>query len=163
DSIPRAARTSMSAARPRASSSNAVFPTPGSPRMTRALLFDARPASRSALICACSASRPISTGHVSPPDNHRPRRVRRFRRCDRTPLRGERGHPQSPGRRTQMTVAPSTTQADLPRIDGFPVGFYNYYPDVSMNYQMNRFSTGEPSMVDEIRAVAERIHDYPDY
>jgi len=37
------------------------------------------------------------------------------------------------------------------------------HPDVSVNYQMNRFSTGEADMMDEMRAIAPRIHDYTDY
>jgi pimeloyl-ACP methyl ester carboxylesterase len=50
------------------------------------------------------------------------------------------------------------------RIEGFPVGYHDdLHPDVSLNYQMNRFSTGEPEMIDEIRAAAARIHDYTDY
>jgi pimeloyl-ACP methyl ester carboxylesterase len=32
-----------------------------------------------------------------------------------------------------------------------------------MNYQMNRFSTGEVDMMDEMRAIAPKIHDYKDY
>ena len=49
------------------------------------------------------------------------------------------------------------------RVEGFPVGFYRLHPDVSVNYQMNRFSTGEADMAAEMRAVAPRIHDYADY
>ena len=49
------------------------------------------------------------------------------------------------------------------REEGFPVGYYYLHPDVSVNYQMNRFSTGEADMMDEIRAVVPRIHDYNDY
>lgn len=45
----------------------------------------------------------------------------------------------------------------------FPVGFYQLHPDVSVNYQMNRFSTGEADMAEEMRAIASRIHDYSDY
>lgn len=43
------------------------------------------------------------------------------------------------------------------------MGYYDLHSDVSLNYQMNRFSTGEADMVDEMRAVAPRIHDYTDY
>lgn len=48
-------------------------------------------------------------------------------------------------------------------VAGFHVGFYQLHPDVSLNYQMNRFSTGEPDMIEAMRAVAPRIHDYNDY
>ena len=49
------------------------------------------------------------------------------------------------------------------RVEGFPVGYYYLHPDVSINYQMNRFSTGEADMIDEMRAIAPKIHDYKDY
>jgi len=48
-------------------------------------------------------------------------------------------------------------------VEGFPVGYYQLHPDVSLNYQMNRFSTGEADMIGEMRAVAPRIHNYTDY
>jgi alpha-beta hydrolase superfamily lysophospholipase len=48
-------------------------------------------------------------------------------------------------------------------VEGFHVGFYHLHPDVSLNYQKNRFSTGEPDMIEAMRAVAPRIHDYNDY
>jgi pimeloyl-ACP methyl ester carboxylesterase len=58
----------------------------------------------------------------------------------------------------------STNSSDQERrVEGFPVGYYHLHPDVSLNYQMNRFSTGEADMIDEMRAVAPRIHDYTDY
>jgi alpha-beta hydrolase superfamily lysophospholipase len=49
------------------------------------------------------------------------------------------------------------------RFEGFPVGYYDLHPDVSVNYNMNRFSTGEADMIGEMRAVGPRIHDYKDY
>jgi pimeloyl-ACP methyl ester carboxylesterase len=59
---------------------------------------------------------------------------------------------------------PSTRRVEPLRMNGFPVGYHDdLHPDVSLNYQMNRFSTGEPEMIDEIRTVAPRIHDYCDY
>ena len=64
----------------------------------------------------------------------------------------------------KTATRPSNSQAEPVRIDGFPVGYYDdLHPDVSLNYQMNRFSTGEPAMLDEIRTVAPHIHDYADY
>ncbi len=45
----------------------------------------------------------------------------------------------------------------------FAVGYYQLHPDESLNYQMNRFSTGEADMIGEMRAVVPRIHDYTDY
>ena len=47
----------------------------------------------------------------------------------------------------------------------FPVGFYKLHPDVSMNFQMNRWYSwvGEPGMLDEMRSVAPRIKNYVDW
>src|SRR5215470_8453977 len=50
------------------------------------------------------------------------------------------------------------------RIEGFPVGFYDdLHPNASLNYEMNRFSTGEPDMIEEMRSVSPKIHDLADY
>lgn len=66
-----------------------------------------------------------------------------------------------------MTLSPATSlsydSSAQRRIEGFPVGYYNLHPDVSLNYQMNRFSTGEADMIDEMRGVAPRIENYADY
>jgi len=56
----------------------------------------------------------------------------------------------SPNRRTEK---PAT----------FAVGYHRIHADVSLNYQMNRFSTGAPDMIAEMREVAPRIRDYRDY
>jgi hypothetical protein len=45
----------------------------------------------------------------------------------------------------------------------FAVGYHHIHPDVSLNYQMNRFSNGGPDMLAEMRAVAPHILDYADY
>jgi pimeloyl-ACP methyl ester carboxylesterase len=49
------------------------------------------------------------------------------------------------------------------RFEGFPVGYHSIHPDVSLNYEMNRFSTGEPEMVAEMRAAAPKIHTHADF
>jgi alpha-beta hydrolase superfamily lysophospholipase len=63
------------------------------------------------------------------------------------------------------TSSPSSADHSIQgrRVEGFPVGYYYLHPDVSVNYQMNRFSTGEADMIDEMRAIAPKIHDYKDY
>ena len=43
----------------------------------------------------------------------------------------------------------------------FPVGYHRIHADLSLNYQMNRFSTASPDMIAEMRAVAPGIRDYP--
>jgi len=45
----------------------------------------------------------------------------------------------------------------------FPIGYYQIHPDYSLNYQMNRFMTGEQSMIAQMLDVAPRIHTYADY
>ena len=66
-------------------------------------------------------------------------------------------------------MATSTTLTEnrsiTPRyFEGFPVGYYDdLHPSVQMNYEMNRFSTGEADMIDEMRSVSTRIHDLADY
>lgn len=55
----------------------------------------------------------------------------------------------------------SSTDVTFP----FPVGYHQIHPDVSLNFQMNRFYNwvGDPRMLDAMRAVAPRIADYPDF
>ena len=47
----------------------------------------------------------------------------------------------------------------------FPVGYYSLHPDVSMNFQMNRWFgwVGEPEMLEDMRTVAPRIANYADW
>ena len=47
----------------------------------------------------------------------------------------------------------------------FPVGYQSLHPNVSMNFQMNRWygCVGEPEMIEEMRAVAPRISTYADW
>ncbi len=47
----------------------------------------------------------------------------------------------------------------------FPVGYYQLHPDVSINFQMNRFYnwTNDESVLAEMRTIAPRIRDYTDY
>ena len=47
----------------------------------------------------------------------------------------------------------------------FPIGYHDLHPDVSMNFQMNRWFgwVGEPDMLDEMRIAAPRIATYADW
>ncbi len=47
----------------------------------------------------------------------------------------------------------------------FPVGYHSLHPNVSMNFQMNRWygCVGEPEMLEEMRTVAPRISTYADW
>jgi hypothetical protein len=44
----------------------------------------------------------------------------------------------------------------------FPVGYYDLHPDVTLNFQLNRFWNwvGEPQMLDELRRVAPSLTNY---
>ena len=47
----------------------------------------------------------------------------------------------------------------------FPIGYHSLHPNVSMNFQMNRWYgwVGEPEMLEEMRASAQRIAIYADW
>jgi pimeloyl-ACP methyl ester carboxylesterase len=55
------------------------------------------------------------------------------------------------------------TPRPLPDLAGFAVGYHAIHPDLSVNFQLNRFSDGSAQMVEAMRAVAPRIRDYRDY
>lgn len=47
----------------------------------------------------------------------------------------------------------------------FPLGYHNIHPDVSLNFQMNRWFNwvGDAEMLEEMRDAAPRIHTYSDW
>src|SRR5271170_421062 len=47
----------------------------------------------------------------------------------------------------------------------FPVGYYSFHPNVSLNFQMNRFWNwvGDKQMLEELKAVGTRIKNYDDW
>jgi alpha-beta hydrolase superfamily lysophospholipase len=55
--------------------------------------------------------------------------------------------------------------SDEKMLSRFPVGYYSLHPNVSLNFQLNRFYgwTNDEQMLDEMRAAAPRIADYPDW
>ena len=57
-----------------------------------------------------------------------------------------------------MTSAIKTPQT-------FPIGYHSLHPDVSMNFQMNRWFNwvGDPEMLEEMRTAAPRIGNYADW
>ena len=71
--------------------------------------------------------------------------------------------------KTRTSTAPSNRPSaehsvEQRRFEGFPVGYYDdLHPDPSLNFEMNRFSTGEADMVEEMRSVGPRIHDLREY
>ncbi|MFE1433569.1 MULTISPECIES: alpha/beta fold hydrolase [Streptomyces] len=55
--------------------------------------------------------------------------------------------------------------SDQEIIDRFPVGYHPLHPNVSLNFQLNRFYgwTNEERMLEELRTVAPRVSDYADW
>ena len=55
--------------------------------------------------------------------------------------------------------------SDQEIISRFPVGYYELHPNVSLNFQMNRFYgwANEQQMLDEMRAAGKRIQTYDDW
>ena len=47
----------------------------------------------------------------------------------------------------------------------FPVGYYSFHPNVSLNFQMNRFWNwvGDKQMLEELKAIGTRISNYDDW
>ena len=47
----------------------------------------------------------------------------------------------------------------------FPIGYHPFHPNVSLNFQMNRFYgwVGEPRMLEELRMVGSKIATYDDW
>src|SRR5208282_851510 len=47
----------------------------------------------------------------------------------------------------------------------FPVGYHDLHPDVSINFQLNRFYgwVGDDSMLTEMRQAAAGVQDYPTF
>ncbi|MGD0699042.1 MAG: hypothetical protein ABSA02_04070 [Trebonia sp.] len=55
--------------------------------------------------------------------------------------------------------------SDQEIISRFPVGYYPLHPNVSLNFQLNRFYgwANDGQMLDELRQVAPRISSYDDW
>lgn len=54
---------------------------------------------------------------------------------------------------------------DTAILSRFPVGYYSFNPNVSLNFQMNRFWNwvGGTEMLEELKAVGTRIKTYDDW
>jgi alpha-beta hydrolase superfamily lysophospholipase len=57
------------------------------------------------------------------------------------------------------------TVSDQEIISRFPVGYYPLHPNVSLNFQLNRFCgwVGEEQILEELQTVAPRIANYADW
>jgi len=64
-----------------------------------------------------------------------------------------------------MKVALKDESLDQEIISRFPVGYYELHPNISLNFQMNRYWNwvGEKQMLDELRAAGTRIKSYDDW
>ena len=47
----------------------------------------------------------------------------------------------------------------------FPIGYYELHPDISINFQLNRFYgwVGDDSMLTEMRGAVASVNDYPTF
>lgn len=63
---------------------------------------------------------------------------------------------------TDVSV-PSRARPPHSDLAGFTVGYHEIHPDISLNFQLNRFSDGSAQMVEGMRSVAPHIKDYRDY
>jgi hypothetical protein len=79
-------------------------------------------------------------------------------RCPTNPNRLGQGLPRKQGM-LEMALD------DQEIINRFPVGYYPLHPNVSLNFQMNRFWNwvGDKQMLDELRAAGTRIKSYDDW
>ena len=55
--------------------------------------------------------------------------------------------------------------SDQEIISRFPVGYYPLHPNISLNFQLNRFYgwANDEQMLEELRAAAPRISSYADW
>ena len=91
------------------------------------------------------------------------------------PIRGEKGatpigldadsHGPKNRARVDTHRHPIGKRSDQEIINRFPVGYYPLHPNVSLNFQMNRFWNwvGDQQMLDELRAAGTRIKNYDDW
>jgi len=56
-----------------------------------------------------------------------------------------------------MITEHTTSNGTKNHFTSFPVGYYQLHPDVSVNYQLNRYYTGDQRMLTEMRTVAPRM------
>src|ERR1700689_1339917 len=61
---------------------------------------------------------------------------------------------------TARRLTPSTSPSF-----SFPIGYYDLHPDISINFQLNRFYgwVGDDSMLTEMREALAGVHDVNDY
>jgi alpha-beta hydrolase superfamily lysophospholipase len=91
------------------------------------------------------------------------------------PIRGEKGVPigvDTDSHDTKQRAIMDThrqpigpKRSDQEIISRFPVGYYPLHPNVSLNFQMNRFWNwvGDKRMLEELRAAGTRIKNYDDW
>jgi pimeloyl-ACP methyl ester carboxylesterase len=62
------------------------------------------------------------------------------------------------------TTAPNLTPFSSPSFS-FPIGYYDLHPDISINFQLNRFYgwVGDDSMLTEMREAVAGVNDYPEF
>jgi pimeloyl-ACP methyl ester carboxylesterase len=96
------------------------------------------------------------TGGHAPTHSFKKRR----RKTEMTPVTAVKMNP-SP------SVIDNTVAAELPPSTSpsfsFPIGYYDLHPDISINFQLNRFYgwVGDDSMLTEMREALAGVNDYP--
>ena len=60
-------------------------------------------------------------------------------------------------------AATYTTEPARTDLAGIAIGFHEIHADISVNFQLNRFSDGSAEMVEAMRCVAPRVKDYRDH
>jgi pimeloyl-ACP methyl ester carboxylesterase len=70
----------------------------------------------------------------------------------------------NPGPVIDKTTAQKVTPSTSPSFS-FPIGYYDLHPDVSINFQLNRFYgwVGDDSMLTEMREALAGVNDYPTF
>ena len=81
------------------------------------------------------------------------------------PIRGEKGaiaHRNSLG---NETIAMSNQVTSASPVISFPVGYHDLHPDISINFQLNRFYgwVGDDSMLTEMRETLAGVKEATDY
>src|SRR5580704_15685542 len=81
------------------------------------------------------------------------------------PIRGEKGaiaHRNSLG---NETIAMGNQVTSTSPVISFPVGYHDLHPDISINFQLNRFYgwVGDDSMLTEMREAAAGMSGVDDY
>jgi hypothetical protein len=85
---------------------------------------------------------------------------KRRRKTEMTPVTAVKTNPSPVV--IDNTMAAELTSSTSPSFS-FPIGYYDLHPDISINFQLNRFYgwVGDDSMLTEMREAVAGVNDYP--